>query len=367
MNKTDSLERSPSLPVVKTDEKERKYSEERRNTLPANSRDQVFDVKSATISHQIPHQLRKNTLITPTPCGYCHKFIWGLLKEAYTCFECEQHWHPNCRIYIQDDCGLTLRMLSSLVLLNDKGGTVKARSSVPSIEKKEIKADKEVIEKETKEHHHQKSPSKTKNFEEHNLQPFNLKVPTWCKVCKSFIWSGNHAFRCQKCQLECHAKCVPNIEVDCLTIAGGQLSYSDSKLDDQSTNIIRERRTNSHKSKQATFKKNKGRFTLNFSKPKKNGVSSFHQSSFTKSTDEEKHENEIPKQDSPEVSSDSDELSEENSEEEKKKENKEKEAKKEREREREKEKLEKEREKEKEKLEKEKEKEKQKRKRKRKA
>ena len=37
------------------------------------------------MSHQIPHQIQKQTLISPASCSACNKFIWGIGKESYIC------------------------------------------------------------------------------------------------------------------------------------------------------------------------------------------------------------------------------------------------------------------------------------------
>jgi len=96
----------------------------------------------------------------------------------------------------------------------------------------------------------------------HNGHIFKIHTyltPTWCLHCHDFIWGFvKQGWKCQKCDYDCHSKCLQLVETKCVALAGGQLGFVENQeevqLDVESTNQVQERRKG-RQTKQLKFNK----------------------------------------------------------------------------------------------------------------
>eukprot|EP01102_Stenamoeba_stenopodia_P011797 TRINITY_DN3648_c0_g1_i1.p1 TRINITY_DN3648_c0_g1~~TRINITY_DN3648_c0_g1_i1.p1 ORF type:complete len:930 (+),score=207.80 TRINITY_DN3648_c0_g1_i1:328-3117(+) len=130
-----------------------------------------------------PHDFAVHTFHSPTFCSHCNRFIWGLVKQGYQCKNCGQIAHKECLDKLpSNDCGAG-------------SSATKRRNTRPSTPQLSVVSNSD---------------------EQHQFVKHHFSRPTWCKNCEEFIWGlGKQGYRCEKCHVAVHKKCLPKIKVVC--------------------------------------------------------------------------------------------------------------------------------------------------------
>jgi hypothetical protein len=146
------------------------------------------------------HDWKEVYLPTPTWCGTCGKFIYGLTKEMQHAFNCK-----NCGLISHKKClpkNLNCKINEIHIAANLAHSEVE--SSMPASPRK-LSVITDALPSQ---------PTATSNPTEHCWVDHYLPKPTWCGVCNKFIFGVTmemqQAAMCQNCALICHKICIPS-------------------------------------------------------------------------------------------------------------------------------------------------------------
>eukprot|EP01100_Stratorugosa_tubuloviscum_P014048 TRINITY_DN728_c2_g1_i1.p1 TRINITY_DN728_c2_g1~~TRINITY_DN728_c2_g1_i1.p1 ORF type:complete len:912 (-),score=422.08 TRINITY_DN728_c2_g1_i1:187-2922(-) len=137
------------------------------------------------MSSEQKHNFETHTFSSPTFCGYCNNFIWGLTKQGCRCKLCEFAVHSEC---------VNKLRLAEMIYCNQK---------VTKISGKKKKKEKEAVVLQPK-----PTNIPSSNEAPHNFSAHHFHKPTWCDNCGEFIWGiGKQGFKCKECKFRCHKAC----------------------------------------------------------------------------------------------------------------------------------------------------------------